>query len=308
MPGQLFATANQGGYTWSKLLSKEVVHAAQPDMKFTQFTVMREQWGRNAGESFLFDKYGNIDTQGSTLTETSTIPAHSYRLYQSTATLYERGNSIPWTKKYELLAQTNERAAPVAILKNDMAKALDIACEAEFDKAKIRYIGTATNVGATTTNGTASSTCKSSLNTYHVKEIVDYMYQTMKAEPYDGQNFMAICSTDAMRGLYDEVEAILQYTKFPASGEVGKFYDCRFIKTNHALSNTMGSSSAYGEAYFFGGNEGPVCEGVANPPQVIPKEVTDYGRSRGLAWYLVNAYKIFWEGDPDNNIVKYDSA
>ena len=92
--GQLFATSTQGTYTWSKLLSKEVVHAAQPDMKFTQFTVMREQWGKNAGESFLFDKYGNIDTQGTTLTETTTVPAHSYRLYQSTATLYERGKLI----------------------------------------------------------------------------------------------------------------------------------------------------------------------------------------------------------------------
>ena len=94
MPGQLFSVSTQGTYTWSKLLSREVVHAAQPDMKFTQFTVMREQWGKNAGESFLFDKYGNIDTQGTTLTETSTIPAHSYRLYQSTATLYERGKQI----------------------------------------------------------------------------------------------------------------------------------------------------------------------------------------------------------------------
>jgi hypothetical protein len=133
-------------------------------MRFTQFTVLREKWGKNAGESFLFDKYGNIDTQGTTLTETSTIPAHSYRLYQSTATLYERGNSIPWTKKYEVLSQTNERKAPVQILKNDMAKVLDTACEAEFDKAKVRYVGTATNVNEITTDGTATKTFKSALN------------------------------------------------------------------------------------------------------------------------------------------------
>jgi hypothetical protein len=134
------------------------------------------------------------------------------------------------------------------------------------------------------------------------------MYQTMLCQPYDGQNMMAICSTDAMRGLYDEVEDILQYTKFPASGEVGRYYDCRFIRTNHGLSNAMGNGSAYGEAYFFGGGEGPVCEGIAYAPEVIPKEITDYGRSKGLAWYLINGYKIFWEDDPDNNIVKYDSA
>jgi len=306
--GQLFATSTQGGYTYSPLLTKEVVHAAQPDMKFTQFTALREQWGRNAGETFLFDKYGNIDTAGGDLTETSTIPAHSYRLYQGTATLVERGNSIPWTKKYEVLSQTDERRAPVTILKNDMAKVLDTKCESEFDNAKIRYVGTATGGGAFTTNGTATATCTSQLNTYHTKQIVDYMYQTMKAEPYDGQNYMAIVSTDAARGMYDAVESILQYTKYPASGEFGRFYDARFVKTNHALSNAMGSGSTYGEAYFFGGNEAPVLEGVAYSPEIIPKEVTDYQRSKGLAWYLINAYKIFWEGDPDNNIVKYDSA
>jgi len=290
------------------LLTKEVVAAAQPDMKFAQFTTLREEWGRNAGETFLYDKYGNIDTQGGTLTETETIPSRSYRLYQSTATLYEWGNSIPWTKKYDVLAQTNDRKAPVTTLKNDMAKVFDTAAEAEFDKAYIRYVGTATDGGATTTNGTATATCTSALNTYHVKEIVDYMYQTMNCEPYDGQNMMAIVSTNAARGMYDEVEDIMQYTKFPASGEFGKYYDCRFVKTNHGLSNAMGSGSAYGEAYFFGANEAPVLEGIAYAPEVIPKELTDFGRSKGLAWYSIKGYKIFWEGDPDNNIVKYDSA
>jgi hypothetical protein len=94
MAGQLWATSTQGGYLYSPLLTKEVTTAAQPDMKIKQFTAIREKWGKNAGETFLYDKYGNIDTQGGTLTETSTIPAHSYRLYQSTATLYEHGKNL----------------------------------------------------------------------------------------------------------------------------------------------------------------------------------------------------------------------
>lgn len=306
--GQLWATSTQGGYLYSPLLTEEVVKNAQPDMKFQQFAVLREQWGKNAGETFLFDKYGNISTQGGTLTETSTIPSRDYRLYQSTATLYEWGNSIPWTRKYEDLAQANDRKGPVSRLKNDMAKVIDTACEAEYSLCKIRYVGTATDGGATTTDGTATATATSALNTYHVKTIVDYMYETMKAEPYSGDDYMAICSTNAKRGVYDECEDILQYTKYPASGEFGRYYDVRFTKTNHALSNTIGNGSAYGEAYIFGGNEAPICEGVAVTPEIIPKEKTDFGRSRGLAWYMIAGYKIFWEGDPDNNIVKYDSA
>ena len=278
-------------------------------MKFEQFCEVREEWGKNAGETFKFDKYGNIDTQGGTLTETSTIPSRSYRLYQATATLYERGNSIPWTRKYDDLAQVADRKAPVTILKNDMAKVRDIAAEAEFDKAKIRYVATASNGGVFTTNGTATATNTSQhLNTSHVRTIIDYMYQTLKCETYDGQNYMAICSSDALSNLYASVESILQYTKFPASGEVGKYYDCRFVKTNHGHSNVVGKNSDVGEAYFFGGNLAPVYVGWAVKPEIRPKELTDYGRSRGLAWYLINGYKIAWAGDPDNNIVKFDSA
>ena len=308
MPGQLFATSTQGGYTWSPLLTKEVRHAAQPDMKFTQFTAFREEWGKGKGETFLFDKYGNIDTAGGDLTETSTIPMHGYRLYQGTATLVERGNAIPWTKKYELLSQTNERKAPVQMLRHDMAKVLDEDCEAQFDACKVRYAATSASAGSWTTDGTASDTATSALNKYHVKQIIDYMYQTMKAIPYDGTNYMAILSTNAKRGIYDDVEDILKYTKYPANGEFGGYYSCRFTVTNHALSNTIGNGSAYGEGYFFGGNEAPVMEGEAYAPEIIPKELTDFGRSKGLAWYLINAYKIFWEGDPDNNIVKLCSA
>jgi len=306
--GQLWGVSTQGGNTYSPLLTKEVTAQAQPDMKFHQFVEMKEQWGKNAGETFLYDKYGNIDTQGGTLTETSTIPARSHRFYQSTATLYEWGNSIPFTRKYESLAQIGVSQPVVTALKNDYAKAIDTACEAEFNKTKIRYVAVAdTTAGTITTDGTATATNTGQLNRFHVKQIVDHLYQTLKCPPWDGDNYMAICSMDAKRGIYDDVEAILYYTKYPASGEFGRYYDTRFVKTNHGLSNAMGKGSAYGEAYIFGGNGGPVLEGLAIAPEIIPKEVTDYQRSRGLAWYMISGYKIFWEGDPDNNIVKFDS-
>jgi len=307
MAGQLFATSTQGQLLYSPLLSKEVLEAAQPDLKIRQFVSAREAWGKNAGETFLIDKYGNIDTAGGQLMETSTIPAHSFRLYQATCTLHEYGNSIPFTRKYEDLSQVSVREGIVLTLKNDLAKVIDTQVEAALDDAKIRYVGTATDGGVVTTDGTATATATSSLNKFHVKEIIDYMYQTMKAEPWAGGDYMAICSSDAKRGIYDDVEAILQYTKYPASGEFGRYYDCRFVKTNHALDNAIGAGSAYGEAYFLGGPD-VVFEANAVSPIVIPKEVTDYQRSRGLAWYAIMGWVIAHNADPDNNVVKYDSA
>jgi hypothetical protein len=96
------------------------------------------------------------------------------------------------------------------------------------------------------------------------------------------------------------------YTKFPIAGEIGRYSQLRMSKTNHALSNAMGNGSAYGEAYFFGNNT--VMEGVCVSPIVVPKEVTDFQRSRGLAWYAILGYQIYWASDPDDTIIKYGSA
>lgn len=94
MAGQLWSSSTQGQLLYSPLLSKEVIMAAQPKMKFVQFCETREEWGRNAGETFVFDAYSDIDTQGGVLTETTTIPMHSYAVYANTATMNEYGKCI----------------------------------------------------------------------------------------------------------------------------------------------------------------------------------------------------------------------
>ena len=312
MPGQLWVTSSQGQLLYSPLLTKEVLQAAQPELKFLQYCQEKEEWGKNSGETFVFDLYSDYDqtsTAGaSDLTETATVPTGSITVYQGTATLKEKAKSIPFTRKYEDLAQVGSRKDITTALGNHYAKQIDADIESEFDRCKIRYVSSNTAAATITTNGTATATAGSQLNAYHWKRIVDYMYQTLKAKPYDGTDFVAICTTDAKRGIYDDVEAIMQYTKFPMTGEFGRYYDCRAIRTNTAaMSNAMGSGSAYGEAYFFGAS-GPVMYGMAVPMQVIPKEETDYRRSRGLAWYEVSGFKKKHEMNPDENVVKFCSV
>lgn len=290
---------------------EEVLAAAQPELKFLQFCEEKEAFGKNKGETFVFDKYGDVDnasTAGaSNLVETSTIPAGSVIVYQGTGTLNERGVSIPFTRKYEDLAQVETRKPLVSALSDHYAKQTDADVETQFDACDIRYVGTTTSAGTFTTNGTATLTCTSAFNAYHVQAMVDYLYGTLKAKPYDGDNFVAICTVKAKNGIYNDVEDIMKYTKYPATGEFGRYYDCRFVKTNTAaMNNAMGASSAYGEAYMFG--KGTVMYGMAVPMQVIPKEETDYRRSRGVAWYDIAGFKIIHESNPDNTIVKFDSA
>jgi len=306
--GQLWATSTQGGLLYSPLLSKETNHAAQPLLRFKQFCDMKMEAGKNKGETFLFDKYGNISTEGGTLTETSTIPRRDFRVYQGTGTLFEWGNAVPWTRKYETLSQIEQRAPVRRVLANDLAKVLDTAVEAEFDKCKIRYNATSSTTGTFHTDGTDTETQTSAFNRYHAKTIYDYLWNTLNAPPHypESDNYAGILSQNAARGIFDDTETVQMYTKFPMAGEIGRYSEIRFVKTNHGLSNTVGNGSAYGEAYIFGNN--CVMEGIAVAPIVVPKEVTDFQRSRGLAWYAVLGYQIYWATDPDNTIVKMGSA
>lgn len=51
----------------------------------------KEAIGRNRGDTFLFDKAQNVQTQGGTLVETNTIPQTQFTMNQGTAVIAEYG-------------------------------------------------------------------------------------------------------------------------------------------------------------------------------------------------------------------------
>jgi hypothetical protein len=213
----------------------------------------------------------------------------------------------PYTLKLEKLAQINVNDATRTALRNDMVRVIDSAVWSQFNECKIRYAGTATDGGDWATAGTATTTCASQLNKYHTRKICDYMAKSMLAPPYDGDSYMAIVTVAAHGGLYSEVESVMAYTKYPAKGEFGMYYNCRFVKETAILDNAMGTSSLYGEAFFFGAET--VAEAVAVPEEIrFQPDYVDFGRSPALAWYAILGFEIMHSANPDNRIVKYTSA
>lgn len=81
------------------------------------------------------------------------------------------------------------------------------------------------------------------------------------------------------------------------SGEVGRYYGCRFIEENNVLKNTLGGST-FGEAVFFGADA--VMEGVAIPEEVRARVPGDYGRRKGIAWYAILGWKKIWDYSDDS--------
>ena len=186
-----------------------------------------------------------------------------------------------------------------------MVDVMDCEVETQFAATKIIYVGSSATAYNIYTDATPVQTCSVSFDDFHAKNIVDYLYQTMKAPKFSGGFYHGILSTQAARGLHDKLQAIWQYTKYPVNGEIGSYYQTRYSRSNNAFSNAQGISAAWGEAYIFGADT--VMEAIVIPEE-IRYEVKDVGRDKMIAWYALLGFKIFWAGDPDNSIVKYGGA
>lgn len=67
MPGQVYSVSTLGG-NWSQpYLSERLRHVAQPMFRGRQFVDVKEAIGKQRGDTWLFDKAGNVATQGGTL-------------------------------------------------------------------------------------------------------------------------------------------------------------------------------------------------------------------------------------------------
>jgi hypothetical protein len=80
------------------------------------------------------------------------------------------------------------------------------------------------------------------------------------------------------------------------------------IEETNFLKNTTGSNSNKGESVFFGRDA--VMEGVAIPEEIRAKIPTDYGRSKGLAWYALLGFQRIWDltNDGEERIIFVGSA
>jgi hypothetical protein len=59
-------------------------------------------------------------------------------------------------------------------------------------------------------------------------------------------------------------------------------------------------------AFFFG--DDTVAEGIVVPEEMRGKIPSDYGRSRGIAWYYLGGFGIVHTTAAQGRIVKWDSA
>jgi len=311
--GQQYSTSSLGGYLSQPYLTQRLRAQAQPQFRFRQFVDVKEAIGRNRGDTWLFDKRGNVATQGTVLSETNTIPQTQFTVGQGTGVIVEYANSVPYTGKLEALGQIMIEPAVEQSLRDDMVKALESAAGYQFTLTDFVAVCSSTSSVVLTTNSSPGATATANLTGSNVRQIVDFMKKKLIPK-YDGMSYIAICSTAALSGMFSDTAAggwvdVSKYTvdfaKNIFNGEIGKYYNVRFVEETGYLSNSIGSGATFGQAIFFGADA--VYEAVTVPEELRVKVSVDYGRDQGLAWYFLGGWKMVWSyaGTPAEQHIVY---
>ena len=323
MAGQIWATNSLGGFMYSLNLSDELREALQPMSRFRQFCDVEGAVGKSKGQTWTWDVVQDIATAGGTLVETATMPESNFTIIQGTLTVTEYGNSIPYSGKLEDLAKFSVRKPVMQALRNDAKKTFDRAAYAQFYLTPLRVGptgGTASNSVYTTTNGTATGTTSIAYSNLHAKAIVDVMKER-NIPAYVGDDYMAIAWPTTLRTFKNNLESLHQYTesgiKLIFNGEIGRYENVRYVEQTNVIKNAGSTDGATGGAawpgssisgwiFFFG--EDTVMEGVVQPEEIRAKIPTDYGRSKGVAWYYEGGFGLTHTNAVQARVVMWDSA
>lgn len=311
--GQLWSVNAMGGYMYADNLSEVLRTALQPLMRFRQHCDLKDAVGKNKGETFNWNVYSDVSTQGTVLSEEMAMPETGFTITQASLTVAEYGNSVPYTGLLDDLSEHPVKEIIRKVLKNDAAKALDDAAYDQFNATLLvvqASSGTSTTAVEFQTDGTHSVTNNIEFGVGHVKAIVDGMKER-NIPTYDGTNYMAIARPTTLRTMKNSLETIKSYTDqgfgMIMNGEVGRYEGVRFIEQTNIASESWSNSKS--DAIFFFG-EDTVAEAVACPEEIRGKIPSDYGRSKGVAWYYLGGFGIIHNatGAAQNRIVKWESA
>jgi N4-gp56 family major capsid protein len=332
MSGQLWGVNTLGGFMYSDELSNVLRTSLQPVVKFRQFCDAKDAMdkGLGRGQAYNWNTYSDVATGGKVLAEDEEMPTTSFTIKQQSLTVTELGNSVPYTGKLDNLSKQPVSEIIHKVLKNDAKKTIDGKAYEQFDLTpwKVQAAsGTSTSAVVSVTSGSIGVTNNVAFRKDHVKPIVDLMKER-NVPPYQGDDYFSIAWPSTFRTLKNDLEAIHTYVDqglvMIMNGEIGRYEGMRFVEqTNIAKGGAEDSATfvfpyrtadlwnnvASDWIFFFG--EDTVAEALVIPEEIRAKIPTDFGRSRGVAWYYLGGFGIVHgaAGDAVNlRILKWESA
>ncbi len=296
---------------YSDELSDYLRTELQPMSRFRQFCDIKEGKGTGKGEKFNWNIYSDVETEGAKLDESKAMPESNYTITQGTLTVTEFGNSVPYTKKLDDLSRQPVKEVINKVLKNDARKTLDRAAHEQFDATTLTVApvsGTDTSAVAVEVGG-VTITNNIALGKEHIKSIADVMKER-EITPFFQDDYFALARPTTLRAFKNDLESIHQNTESGMqliyNGEVGRYEGIRFVEQTNIASEAW--SNGKSDAVFFFGAD-TVAEAIVEPEQIRGKIPTDFGRSRGIAWYYLGGFGIVHNASSgtQNRILKWDT-
>lgn len=254
--------------------------------------------GKNKGESVTLTRLSQIAEPSSVVLEEGVrIPEDEFTVGTTSIVLQEVGRAVPYTSLAKDLLFFNLENEIQRALRDQLALSLDTLVASVFKQAAVKYIPTGETSRTIDTAGTPSTTALANMNVYHLEEIYDYMYDTLRV-PTIGGDYIGIFRHHALRGIMRDPawEEWKKYTdpqsKF--NSEVGRMERIRLIDTNHANAlGKLGLNDVLGEGVVFGQDAVGMVE--AQTPELRAALPADFGRSKAVAWYGILNFGLIWE-------------
>lgn len=280
-------------------LSAALYQAAVAESVFMDYVRPVDGFGRRQGENVTMKRVSPIaEPTSPNLTEGIRIPEDTLTLSTKAILVKEIGRAVPFTSFAEDLTDLDVENTIQAELKRQMKLALDTKAAAAFKNTKIKYVPTGLASETITTNGTPGAQATANMNVFHCEEIRDYLFDTLRAPGFAGDDYIGIFRTLGLRGLKRDPdwETWHKYTDPAAkyNSEVGRIEGIRFVETNHSQAlSKLGASSVLGEGFVFGADAVAMAEALT--PELRAAMPQDFGRQRAVAWYGILEFDVIWD-------------
>jgi len=301
-----------GSFTWAydaatgvyknHHISGKLLEAAAREFKFVPFTQKVDDFGKGMGETVTLLYYNPLsDPSSAILDEDTRIPIDTLTQATQSITIKEWGRGVEYTSLAEQLSKFDPKTAAQKALKDQMRQSMDVAAADQFcgTDAKVIFIPTSLTGGTWDIDGTPSTQATKNVTKHHLSAIRDYMAKDLHVPFYEGEHYIGLFSTKALRGLRDDrvIEAWNLYLRkgdLIYRGEVGQVESVRCIEITNdsALSNSKGLSNILGEGVIFGDDAVARIEIEFPHLRAQPNFQGDFGRRKAVAWYGTVAFGV----------------
>lgn len=311
----MLTLSNSGNYRTLYQLSNEVRMAAQPMMRFGQFSRIEEGFTSHMGTTYRFLKVSNLDKRGRRIGELEDVPEATSSSTYGECTVAEYGLQIKWSWMSSLVNQFSLEDMHIIQLRDDAAVVIDQICAAPYMICPVVYTPTgpfAARTAVLTTTGNVTTTAQRPADTWDLINIVDWMRQIGRVPGWGGgKEYVFLTNAFGTRGIKQSKEWIMaslyaQPEKL-LTGEVGMYYNLRIVEESNILRAMPGGG---GEGVIFGDDPNVMIE-------IYPLEIQagfgggfQYGRVKGVRWVWVGGTTIVYNflADSRTTIVRISSA